>query len=134
MTPDPGLLEACWHGFVLGVVQGLTEFLPISSTAHLKVVPVLAGWGDPGVSLTAVIQLGSIVAVIAYFRADLTGVLKGTINKPAEKEEASLAQLRAEPSSENDPINPPAPDAQAAPAAPAAPVKAGPEAAIAAAI
>ena len=54
---------------MLGVVQGLTEFLPISSTAHLKVVPVLAGWGDPGVSVTAVIQLGSILAVIAYFRA-----------------------------------------------------------------
>ena len=71
LTTDPGLLEACWRDFVLGVVQGLTEFLPISSTAHLKVVPVLAGWGDPGVSVTAVIQLGSIVAVIAYFRADL---------------------------------------------------------------
>ena len=62
---------------MLGVVQGLTEFLPISSTAHLKVVPVLAGWGDPGVSVTAVIQLGSIMAVIAYFRADLVRVLKG---------------------------------------------------------
>ncbi|TCD55100.1 undecaprenyl-diphosphate phosphatase [Synechococcus sp. BS55D] len=73
----PGLLEACWRDFVLGVVQGLTEFLPISSTAHLKVVPVLAGWGDPGVSVTAVIQLGSIVAVIAYFRQDLQSVLKG---------------------------------------------------------
>jgi undecaprenyl-diphosphatase len=59
---------------VLGVVQGLTEFLPISSTAHLKVVPVLLGWGDPGVSVTAVIQLGSIVAVIAFFRRDLQNV------------------------------------------------------------
>lgn len=77
MTPEPELLQACWRYFVLGVVQGLTEFLPISSTAHLKVVPVLAGWGDPGVSVTAVIQLGSIVAVIAYFRADLVRVLKG---------------------------------------------------------
>jgi undecaprenyl-diphosphatase len=56
------------------VVQGLTEFLPISSTAHLKVVPVLLGWGDPGVSVTAVIQLGSIVAVIAFFRRDLQNV------------------------------------------------------------
>ncbi|MCP9940560.1 undecaprenyl-diphosphatase, partial [Synechococcus sp. Cruz CV12-2-Slac-r] len=59
------LLEACWRTLVLGVVQGLTEFLPISSTAHLKVVPVLLGWGDPGVAVTAVIQLGSIIAVIA---------------------------------------------------------------------
>lgn len=73
----PGLLEACWRNLILGVVQGLTEFLPISSTAHLKVVPVLAGWGDPGVSVTAVIQLGSIAAVIAYFRSDLQQVLRG---------------------------------------------------------
>ena len=71
------LLEACWRDLVLGIVQGLTEFLPISSTAHLKVVPVLLGWGDPGVSVTAVIQLGSIVAVIAYFRTDLAQVLRG---------------------------------------------------------
>ena len=71
------LLEACWRDLVLGVVQGLTEFLPISSTAHLKVVPVLLGWGDPGVSVTAAVQLGSIVAVIAYFRADLSQVLRG---------------------------------------------------------
>ena len=63
------LMEACWRDLVLGVVQGLTEFLPISSTAHLKVVPELLGWGDPGVSVTAAIQLGSIVAVIAYFRS-----------------------------------------------------------------
>ncbi|MAS27119.1 MAG: undecaprenyl-diphosphatase [Synechococcus sp. NAT40] len=77
MVAAPGLLEACWRNLILGVVQGLTEFLPISSTAHLKVVPVLAGWGDPGVSITAVIQLGSIAAVIAYFRNDLNNVLRG---------------------------------------------------------
>jgi undecaprenyl-diphosphatase len=62
---------------VLGIVQGLTEFLPISSTAHLRVVPALLGWDDPGVSVTAAIQLGSVAAVIAYFRRDLTQVLKG---------------------------------------------------------
>jgi len=74
---DLSLLEACWRAVVLGVVQGLTEFLPISSTAHLKVVPVLLGWGDPGVAFTAVIQLGSIAAVLAYFRSDLHNVLSG---------------------------------------------------------
>ena len=74
---ESGLLEAIWRNFVLGVVQGLTEFLPISSTAHLKVVPVLVGWGDPGVSVIAVIQLGSIAAVIGYFRDDLRSVLRG---------------------------------------------------------
>ena len=74
---DPGLLQACWQAAVLGIVQGLTEFLPISSSAHLKVVPVLLGWGDPGVSFTAVIQLGSIVAVFAYFWSDLRQVARG---------------------------------------------------------
>ena len=73
-TPAPlGILEA----LVLGIVQGLTEFLPISSTAHLRVVPALLGWDDPGVSVTAAIQLGSVAAVVAYFRQDLTQVLRG---------------------------------------------------------
>ncbi len=73
------LLEACWRALVLGVVQGLTEFLPISSTAHVQVVPMLLGWGDPGVAVIAVIQLGSIAAVIGYFRHDLSQVLKGVV-------------------------------------------------------
>lgn len=73
------LLEACWRALVLGVVQGLTEFLPISSTAHVQVVPMLLGWGDPGVAVIAVIQLGSIAAVIGYFRRDLAQVLKGVV-------------------------------------------------------
>ncbi len=64
---------------VLGIVQGLTEFLPISSTAHLKAVPVFLGWGDPGVSFSAVIQLGSIVAVLSYFRADLLALARGSL-------------------------------------------------------
>ncbi|MFW6359068.1 MAG: undecaprenyl-diphosphate phosphatase [Chroococcales cyanobacterium] len=63
---------------ILGMVQGLTEFLPISSTAHLKAIPVALGWGDPGVALTAVIQLGSIVAVLIYFWQDLTDITLGT--------------------------------------------------------
>jgi undecaprenyl-diphosphatase len=67
------------EAIVLGVVQGLTEFLPISSTAHLRVVPSLFGWPDPGAALSAVIQLGSVVAVVAYFRHDLTNILLGTL-------------------------------------------------------
>ncbi|MEG3863726.1 undecaprenyl-diphosphate phosphatase [Microcoleus sp. herbarium12] len=65
---------------VLGIVQGLTEFLPISSSAHLKVVPIALGWGDPGVAYTAIIQLGSIVAVLWYFRKDLTTITLGAVN------------------------------------------------------
>ncbi|MGD2179712.1 undecaprenyl-diphosphate phosphatase [Lusitaniella coriacea LEGE 07167] len=66
-----------WQAAVLGFVQGLTEFLPISSTAHLKAVPVILGWGDPGVTFTAVIQLGSIAAVLWYFWGDITQLLVG---------------------------------------------------------
>ena len=65
------------QAIVLGIVQGLTEFLPISSSAHLKVVPIALGWGDPGVAYTAVIQLGSIVAVLWYFWKDLTTITIG---------------------------------------------------------
>jgi undecaprenyl-diphosphatase len=61
------LIEA----IVLGFVQGLTEFLPISSTAHLRIVPAFLGWEDPGAAFTAVTQLGTMAAVLAYFRADL---------------------------------------------------------------
>lgn len=56
---------------VLGIVQGLTEFLPISSTAHLRIVPALFGWEDPGAAFTAVTQLGTMAAVLLYFRRDL---------------------------------------------------------------
>jgi undecaprenyl-diphosphatase len=65
------------QAIVLGMVQGLTEFLPISSSAHLKVIPLALGWNDPGVTYTAVIQLGSIAAVLWYFREDLTKILTG---------------------------------------------------------
>ena len=58
-------LLSTWHSLVLGLVVGLTEFLPISSSAHLAVVPVLLGWDDPGLALSALIELGSSGAVIA---------------------------------------------------------------------
>lgn len=60
------------QAIVLGLVQGLTEFLPISSTAHLRIVPALLGWGDPGAAYSAVIQLGTTAAVILYFAKDLS--------------------------------------------------------------
>jgi len=69
-------LLSTWHSLVLGLVVGLTEFLPISSSAHLAVVPVLLGWDDPGLALSAVIELGSSGAVIAYFRRDLVRIAR----------------------------------------------------------
>jgi undecaprenyl-diphosphatase len=59
------------ESIVLGIVQGLTEFLPISSTAHLRIVPAFLGWDDPGAAFTAVTQLGTMAAVLLYFRHDL---------------------------------------------------------------
>jgi undecaprenyl-diphosphatase len=59
---------------VLGIVQGLTEFLPISSSAHLLIVPRLLGWDDPGAAFTAVIQLGTMAAVIIYFWRDIVRI------------------------------------------------------------
>lgn len=73
-----------FRAIILGMVQGLTEFIPISSTAHLKVVPVLLGWGDPGVAFSAVIQLGSIAAVFWYFWPDLTRLTRGAFKAVAE--------------------------------------------------
>jgi undecaprenyl-diphosphatase len=56
---------------VLGLIQGLTEFLPISSSAHLRIFPELFGWGDPGAAFTAVIQIGTELAVLIFFRRDI---------------------------------------------------------------
>tara|TARA_B100000945_G_C20351612_1_gene582526 strand:- start:106 stop:912 length:807 start_codon:yes stop_codon:yes gene_type:complete len=56
---------------VLGIVQGLTEFLPISSTAHLRIIPHILDWQDPGTEFSAVIQLGTLMAVMLYFRNDV---------------------------------------------------------------
>ncbi len=64
-----------FKSFFLGIIQGFTEFLPISSTAHLKVVPYFFGWSDPGASFSASIQLGSAVAIIYYFRNQISSII-----------------------------------------------------------
>jgi undecaprenyl-diphosphatase len=70
-----GLLRAV----VLGIVQGVTEFLPISSTAHLRIVPELLGWPDAGAAYTAIIQLGTVAAVIVYFWPDLVRLARAFV-------------------------------------------------------
>jgi undecaprenyl-diphosphatase len=65
-----------FQAIVLGIVQGLTEFLPISSSGHLRIVPAFAGWEDPGAAFTAVIQLGTMAAVVLYFREDLLRIAR----------------------------------------------------------
>ncbi|MQA01357.1 MAG: undecaprenyl-diphosphate phosphatase [Streptosporangiales bacterium] len=63
------------QAIVLGIVQGLTEFLPISSTAHLRIVPAFLGWEDPGAAFSAVIQLGTMLAVVVYFWRDIIRIV-----------------------------------------------------------
>lgn len=74
-----------YQAIVYGIVQGLTEFLPISSTAHLRIVPALFNWDDPGAPFTAVIQLGTLLAVVLYFWRELAQVamawMRGLVDK-----------------------------------------------------
>ena len=69
-----------WEAALLGLVQGLTEFLPVSSTAHLLVTRELLGHAKPGDAFTTVVQLGTLVAVFAYFRADILAILKALLH------------------------------------------------------
>jgi len=62
------------QAIVLGIVQGATELLPISSTGHLRIVPAFLGWEDPGAAFTAVTQLGTMAAILLYFRHDLWNI------------------------------------------------------------
>jgi undecaprenyl-diphosphatase len=78
------------QAIVLGIVQGLTEFLPISSSGHLRIVPAFAGWDDPGAAFTAVIQLGTMAAVVLYFRHDLLRIARAwlaSLRDPARRSE-----------------------------------------------
>lgn len=75
------------RAIVLGVVQGLTEFLPISSSAHLAIVPKFLGWDDPGAAYTAVVQIGTELAVLLYFWRDIwtigSGWVRGVFSREA---------------------------------------------------
>ena len=67
------------QALVLGIVQGLTEFLPISSTAHLRIIPSLLEWQDPGTEFSAVIQLGTLMAVMLYFWNDVVTLVRAAM-------------------------------------------------------
>jgi undecaprenyl-diphosphatase len=66
-----------FRAVVLGLIQGLTEFLPISSSAHLAIFPKFFGWDDPGAAFTAVIQIGTELAVVLYFWRDIVTIAGG---------------------------------------------------------
>jgi len=70
-----------WQAILLGLVQGVTEFLPISSTAHLRILPSWLGCNDPGAAFTAVTQLGTLAAVFLYFARDIAAILQGMLRR-----------------------------------------------------
>jgi undecaprenyl-diphosphatase len=76
------------QAIVLGIVQGLTEFLPVSSTAHLRIIPAFFGWEDPGAAFTAVVQLGTMAAVLVYFRRDLWNIASAWLRSALARERA----------------------------------------------
>jgi undecaprenyl-diphosphatase len=79
-----------WFAGLMGLVQGLTEFLPISSTAHLRITPTLLGQPDPGTAYTAVIQLGTLLAVVAFFARDLFVTLPRAMLRAPRSPEGTL--------------------------------------------
>jgi undecaprenyl-diphosphatase len=82
------------QAIILGIIQGLTEFLPISSTAHLRVFPSLVGWNDPGAAFTAVIQLGTLLAVLIHFGPDLWKAIRAWVRSFYDDEAAKSQDAR----------------------------------------
>ena len=79
-TIDLGFVQLGWFKvLILGIVQGITELLPISSTTHMRIVPSLLGWPDPGLAFSAVLQMASLAAVMSYFWKDINSLIGGTI-------------------------------------------------------
>jgi undecaprenyl-diphosphatase len=85
------------EAIILGIVQGVTEFLPISSSAHLRIVPELFGWEDPGAAFTAVTHLGSAVAIVLFFGKDLLRIANAwirSLRSTASLREGQLVAVR----------------------------------------
>jgi len=70
----------------LGVVQGITELLPVSSTAHMRLVPALLGWQDPGSAFSAAMQLAALAAVVTYFWSDVRGITVGSLRAVGQRD------------------------------------------------
>lgn len=84
-----------WQALILGVLQGITEFLPISSSGHLVIVPYLLGWPEPGLSVDAMLHLGTLVAIVIFFWTDLWrlagAALRSLRNRSLADPEARIA-------------------------------------------
>lgn len=80
---------------ILGVVQGLTELLPVSSTAHMRLVPALLGWQDPGSAFSAAMQLAALAAIVSYFWSDVRSVTVGSLSAVRHRDWRSPSLLLA---------------------------------------
>ncbi|NEY34396.1 undecaprenyl-diphosphate phosphatase [Streptomyces sp. PRKS01-65] len=74
-----------FESLILGLVQGLTEFLPVSSSAHLRLTAAFSGWEDPGAAFTAITQIGTEAAVLIYFRKDIGRIISAWTRSLADK-------------------------------------------------
>ena len=81
------------HAILLALVQGLTEFLPISSSAHLILLPRLLGWADQGLAFDVAVHIGTLTAVVAYFRHDVSCLLRAWIKSCARRQLSTEARL-----------------------------------------
>ena len=81
-----------WQAILLGLLQGLTEFLPISSSGHLVIIPHLLGWPDPGLFMDAMLHTGTLIAIILYFLEDIVRLIKAALHSIRSK---SLADPNA---------------------------------------
>lgn len=85
---------ASWiQSLILGIVQGITEFVPVSSSGHLVLLPYLAGWEAPGLAFDVALHMGTLLAVIVYFRKDLWGMVRAVVRPSGDPESALYRRL-----------------------------------------
>ncbi|MBM3907539.1 MAG: undecaprenyl-diphosphatase UppP [Gemmatimonadetes bacterium] len=84
-----------WQAAVMGTLQGLAEFLPISSSAHLSLAPWAFGWNSPGLAFDVSLHLGTLVALFAYFRAEWVALARGALNVIATRRVETIEERRA---------------------------------------
>ncbi|HMQ67557.1 MAG TPA: undecaprenyl-diphosphate phosphatase [Ignavibacteria bacterium] len=87
-------MEEIFRAIVLGIIQGTTEFIPVSSTAHLRIIPALLGWKDIGAAYSAVMQIGTLVATLIYFRNDIINLINGFLGAFKKKDFLTNSESR----------------------------------------
>jgi len=76
------------HEIILGLIQGLTEFLPVSSSGHLVIIPAMLGWSEPPLGLTVMLHMGTLVALLIYFRLEIIGLVLGVLGQGPDPDAA----------------------------------------------